>query len=348
MKKLKMNLLTSCTDGIAHLILPQLESLAATNSRYELSFYLFHTDVSDKNLKALAGYAERVGISFFEVRITDTAPYELLASHGGRWPKEAYYYIGLERYLPPDMDRIMYIDAGDNYINGDLGRYYFSDFYGKSLTALMYSCWNAKDENGYQIREFNAEDLENPKAFSQIARGAIYGSSMIFNLEKIRSGAYSVENFVELAKTLVLMIRSNNPYFGDQGILSVAYLEDVNLYGFPELLAMNFDEQGCEQGLFTYVVPYCFAVAAMIEERFEFAYEPVIIHFDFPEWKPWKPSFTPEEFEALSSPGYTDSLPYLKTMADYHAKYWDYVRPTPIYEELREQARKYCEKNSPR
>jgi hypothetical protein len=346
MSKLKMNLCTSCDDGLAELILPQLESLSATNSRYDISFYLFHTTVSDENIKLISDYSKKCGISFFEVKITDTAPFELLASHGGRWPKEAYYYMGLQDLLPPDMDRIMYIDAADNYMNGDLGRYYFSDFNGKSITSYMYQCWIGKGEEGYMIREFKSEDLENPDLMNMICRGAIFGSSIVFNLEKIRQGGLRTSDFVELAKTLVITLRAKKAYFGDQGLMSVAYLEDMNLYGFPETISFRLDENGVEKGLAYYLAPYCFTVAAIAHKDISFAYEPVVIHFDFPEWKPWKPSFTPEEFEALSSPGYTDNIPYLKTMADYHAKYWDYVRPTPIYEKLRQRALEYCQKNS--
>jgi hypothetical protein len=238
------------------------------------------------------------------------------------------------------MDRIVYIDTGDNYINGDLGRLYFADFEDKAIIAHVYNFDVKKDGGGYFAAEYTADDLSDPDKMIKILRGVINSGVVVYNLEKIRVSDYTIENFTELSRSL--HISDDMSYFGDQGILSAAYLDDINYYGFPRCITFERDSEDKITRAMNYLSPYNFTAASMNSEDVSFDFEPVIIHFDFPEWKPWKPSFSEKQFSEISSPGYTDNIPFLRTMADFQAKYWDYARLTPIYEELRARAMKHC------
>jgi lipopolysaccharide biosynthesis glycosyltransferase len=76
-------------------------------------------------------------IDFQEIVMEDTAPFVELAALGGGWAYEAYFSLCCHEYLPADVDRILYIDAGDVIIDGDISDYYFGDFEGKSLIATI-------------------------------------------------------------------------------------------------------------------------------------------------------------------------------------------------------------------
>jgi lipopolysaccharide biosynthesis glycosyltransferase len=344
MKKFQMNIMTSCDDGIAEHILPQLASLAATNSRYDLHFYLFHTDISDEKIALIGSFAESVGITFHNTVITDTAPYEHFAKLGGKYPEEAFYTIGLEKYLPPDMDRILYIDAGDIIINGELARYYFDDFEGKAIIAASANPKVRILNNRVSIEEFTAEDLAHPQLRKFMTTGIINSGVVLYNLPHIRENDYSTENFTVLADALNAGNTGEKPaFFADQGLLSVGYLGDQKLFGFPQcVFNQAIRTQGSPPVWFTLPIPYNYTAGSMLGYSPLLSCEPIVLHFDFPQWKPWKPDFTEGELLRISSPDYAESFMFPCSMKDFQAIYWKYAHMTPIYEKLRNAALEHC------
>lgn len=52
---------------------------------------------------------------------------------GGSWCKEAYFSLEAYQHLPQDIDRILYLNAGDILAVDDITPYYNGDFEGKNL-----------------------------------------------------------------------------------------------------------------------------------------------------------------------------------------------------------------------
>ena len=130
----RINIMSSCDENYAKLIPVQLLSIADNLvDVYEVHYFLFYSRVNEKIINFLKEYCEKLGIVFHGVRITDTKPYEELASKGGGWVYEAYFPFECHNFLPLEVERILYIDAADVLIIGDVGDYYFSDFEDCSL-----------------------------------------------------------------------------------------------------------------------------------------------------------------------------------------------------------------------
>jgi lipopolysaccharide biosynthesis glycosyltransferase len=343
MTEFVMNIMTSCDERIADYIYPQLASVAEDNSRYILHFYLFHTDIPNEKVASLARYAESLGITFHNIVITETAPYELFVKYGGNYPKEAYYTIGLERYLPADMKRIMYIDAGDIIINGDIGRFYFADFEDKAILASLARCKISMIDNRVYFEAFDSGDFDNPDYAKDIKTGTINSGAVVYNLDHIRACGYSAENFVQLAKSLETEKTGDEPaYFADQGLLSVGYLDDYKLFGFPQCIFVETDKNKSDIQLMQVIMPFNFTYGCMSFDTKYINYEPSILHYDNPEWKPWKPNITKDDLYIISSPEYMNSVTFLETMYDYQAKFWAYACKTPVYNKIRLTALENC------
>ncbi|MBR1859528.1 MAG: hypothetical protein IJ797_08525 [Selenomonadaceae bacterium] len=152
---------------------------------------------------------------------------------GGAWHGAAYYSLCAYKYLPKDMDRILYIDAGDVLIIGDIDKYYFDDFEDKMLivTGIRYKLLNNK------AALYNPRDLFYDKFFKDIARGLFNSGSYVINLNKMRQQNYDIKDYFICAKILYHSRGKNsNIYFGDQGFLSLMFVGNIKIFGYPEII----------------------------------------------------------------------------------------------------------------
>jgi lipopolysaccharide biosynthesis glycosyltransferase len=152
-----INIMTSCDNNLAKWVAPALTGIAENLRGRKVDFYFFHSRVDGENLNFLKSHAKRFSnIEFREVRIEDDAPYAELASRGGAaWAYEAYYSLECHKYLPESVERILYIDAGDVMILGDIDEYYYGDFRGCSLLAHIARFKSA----GNALSAFSKNDL---------------------------------------------------------------------------------------------------------------------------------------------------------------------------------------------
>ena len=224
--------MTSCDGNLMKYIPVQLESISANLSNRQINFYLFH---DGKNIS----YVDKLkvihydNIKLYDVIVEDVPIYEAISRKGGQWCGAAYYSLCAQNYLPEDMDRIWYIDAGDIIVTGDVDDYYFSDFEGKSLivTSILF-----KIENGKSAL-FTRDDLVYKEYLKGIARGIFNSGSYIMNLNKMRKKNYSIQEYAHLAE-LIYNARGKLPrtFYGDQGFLSLIYVGDVKSFGYPEIM----------------------------------------------------------------------------------------------------------------
>lgn len=237
MEKRRINIMSSCDDNYARLIPVQLLSIAdnllSPPLHYEVHYYLFHSRVSGENLDFLCSYCAALGIVFHEVKVADNDLYEELAAKGGGWVHEAYYMLECHCYLPREVGRILYIDAADVLILGDIGEYYFSDFEDCSIIA---TCARYKSDGAGGLTVFTQDDLGDQKHRSGILRGIFNSGSYVINVEKIRRENISLNDYIALKNALENIYPDNDKiYFGDQGLISAAFAGDIKYFGYPQV-----------------------------------------------------------------------------------------------------------------
>lgn len=299
MKK-RYNIMTSCDDNLAPYVAIGLTAMAYNLKDANIDFFFLHSRVSRKNiemLKALCGELENGKINFHEILVPHAEIYSELARYGTGWAGEAYYSLCAHLLLPDDVDRVLYLDAGDTMIVGDIEEYYNYDFQGKSLvvTGSRYKVvWG-------NLELYGAEDLGDWKnTLPPILRGIFNSGSYVMNLDKMRKDGRTLGDYQYLSMTLREIYGENNHniYWGDQGLLSAAFAGDVRYYGYPEIQSVWY-------------MPYNFCLwyyDKMCEEPY---YIPAIIHFAGTAFKPWDGTY-PVCLERFQKKGQSRSMKELK------------------------------------
>jgi len=299
-----INIMTSCDDGYAKYILPQIASIAENLKQYKVNFYLFHSRIQPQNIELLRNYCESFqNIVFNEVIVHDFELYEQLYPGQIGWTYEMYYSLCCHKYLPETVDRILYIDAGDVYINGDISDYYFCDFENKNLMVTL-----ALFKNEGSL--YSENDLENDKDLETIARGLFNSGSYMINVEKFREENISMGNYLQITEILMQRIKKPNPWFGDQGLLSVAFVGSIKYYMYPQIQNIWF-------------MPYNFCLW-FFDQAKDLWYEPKIIHFAGVDFKPWQVRFSGDYAPCCLK----------EKLIEFYEAWWKYCFKTPIYGEL--------------
>ncbi|MDR1589341.1 MAG: hypothetical protein LBS51_04030 [Oscillospiraceae bacterium] len=270
------------------------------------------------------------GIDFHEVVIEHTAPFVELAAHGGGWAYEAYFSLCCHEYLPADVDRILYIDAGDVIIDGDISEYYFGDFEGKSLIATI---GRFKDNGAGGPGVLDRNDMNDDRQLAAIKRGVLNSGSYVINVNQFRADQLTIDDFIYVSRVLCERFpEEHQVYFGDQGLISVAFLGDIRYFAYPEIKNLWY-------------MPYNFCLW-FFDRMDEPWYSPKILHFAGVSFKPWQARFSVDNLKAYHFQTDFNNVYapfYLKyKQIEFYERWWDYCRLTPIYKELNDSASVYA------
>ena len=305
-----INIMTSCDEKLAKQLPVLLQSIAENITTHPVRFFLVHRNVSDKTIHLLKRLCTYYGtITFSDILIPNPEPYDELAKHGGGWAGEAYYSLCAHELLPADMDRVLYLDAGDVLVLKDIDEYYFGDFEDKSLFVTLRCCKTSGD----QTILFEPEDFEVREFLEGILSGVFNSGSYVLNLDKMRREGYNMEDYLFLSKTLVEITGNvSKAYLGDQGFLSAAYVGDIKYYKYPQIADIWY-------------MPFDFGVWYFDQRKELPSYEPHIVHFSGVNYKPWDgmyPIFL-EEFQTKEN---LRSLRELKLgQAEYYYLWHEYA-----------------------
>jgi lipopolysaccharide biosynthesis glycosyltransferase len=330
-----INIMTSCDDKLAPYILPQIVSIGESLKNYKINLFLFHYRISPENIALLKEFTEKFdNISLTEVVAENTELYSQLATFGYKWPPEAYFSICCWDYLPAYVDRILYIDAGDVIIIGDISEYYFDDFEGKSLIVTF----GKVRPDG---RLYDQDDLFDVDNVCRMSKGTFNSGVFVINVKELRNAGISLSDVVGFAESVVdtvclspLTMRGNFielfPYFGDQGLISLLFAGDIKYFGY----AQNKD--------YLYM-PYNFDIYKFYDARDKLWYKPKTVHYTDNNdnfTKPWKTRLS-DGIPADSSPiGAGFALNPEKQ--GLYGLWWDYCKKTPVYETAYNAARVYA------
>ena len=328
----RINIMTSCDDKLAKYILPQIVCIDKNLKKYNVHFYLAHNRISPDNIRLLVDFAKNhTNINFHEIIVNENLDFykALVVNGGGQWPFETYFTLRLQDYLPNDIDRIMYIDAGDVIINGDIGPYYFDDFESNSLivTPLRYK----KDPVSGKNTLYTKDDILS------VAMSSFFNSGCyVINLEKLREDGYTPDDYLYLSNILA---ENKNPdslaYFGDQGLLAACFVEDAKIFGYPYYKDSPY-------------MPYNFVTSFWRDHKKDPDFTPVVLHYAI-RAKPWIVRFSEEVVSTIiSDPNFISyrlvaPIPAIALISPEHFRmaevWWKYASETPIYEEVDTRAR---------
>ena len=328
-----MNIITSCDDNIASYILPQLVSINKNLGMYDVKFYLMHSKVSSENLQLIDDFSKtQDNITFYELRVKNNKQFKNIDKYGdgrgikgGRlWPVEAYYWYYAHLYLPQDMERIIYIDAGDIIITGDIGDYYFKDFNDKFFTANARLLITRDGKTDF----FQKNDLDNIELLGRVlGAGTFCAGSIVLNLNKFREEVKEgyIDKYIESLKKIYPEVKCL--FNGDQGLASGAFAGKIGYFMKPGEKDVWYR-------------PYNFPVGNLYErEKEDFDFPVCIVHYNASlTYKPWVARFDKNEIAKydLRVDGAAGPAPYMATPAiiEYNDIWWKYCEKTPIYEEL--------------
>ncbi len=280
----EISIMTSCDENLLRYVTIQLQSIADVMKDKRICFYLFHGGIDPDKLDKLRKQCDEYeNINFFDVAVKDEDDYAQLARYGGGWASAAYYPLCAHQYLPNDMDRIMYIDAGDTFFMNQPLDYYYTDFEDNALTVTIA---RFKIVNGGLLM-YAENDIGTRNMIPDIARGLFNSGSYVINLEKMRELKYTTKDYIALAESLVrIKGDANKAYFGEQGILSIAFCGQLKGYNYPDVKDLWFMPNN-----------FCLWYFDRIKEKP--SYNPSVVHFAGAE-KPWNMIY-PIELDLLSN-----------------------------------------------
>lgn len=180
-------------------------------------FYIMQNAWADEmkdSARALAGSYPPHKVSFIDMNDDDFSELRTFkGTHTDSYDKEspaAYYRLLAAQYLPPSVDKILYIDT-DACVNKDLSAFYAMDFGGGGvpLIAMTDAVSKRYYENGNQNR---AEKY-----------GAFNSGVLLMNLREWRNRGINMDTFRESIR------RMGGIYFYDQGLLNYTFQDSVTI-----------------------------------------------------------------------------------------------------------------------
>lgn len=128
----KVNILISTNNDYYEAARILLRSLFYHNRDISIKIYLFHSDLSSKQVRQLRRFIERNNGELFVKEIDDNVmkdvPVAMLS-------KETYYRLLAPQLLPENLDRILYLDI-DMIVVGNIRKIYEIDFGNKLFMAV--------------------------------------------------------------------------------------------------------------------------------------------------------------------------------------------------------------------
>lgn len=267
----RINIMTSSDQKLARQIPVLVQSMADYLSDKDVHFYLFHSAIESDTIAFLENFcSKKKNVTFHEVVIPNPEDYRQLAGPGGGWSGEAYYSLCAHEFLL-ELDRVMYVDAGDVLFAGNIDEYYYGDFEGNSLLVT-----GARFKQIYKyMLLFESDDMGDVEQLKGIVRGLFNSGSYVINLEKMRTDGYTMDDFLFLSSRLAeVLCGEERVYWGDQGLLSAAYVGDMKVFAFPQIASVWY-------------MPYNFCLWYFNASDEKPEYETNVIHYAG-ACKPWK------------------------------------------------------------
>lgn len=272
------NILTSSNNTLIPQIAVSLTAMAKNLAHDFIDFYLLYGvgGVTPENLQLLSNLCNGYGnITFHEIRIDNPEIFDPLVQ-AGNWIRETYFPLCAHQLLPDTIDRVLYLDAGDTLVLGDIAPYYTCDFEDNFLIATRQK---HKIENNSFV-EFSSDDIKNLDFLPGILNGLFNSGSYVINLKKLRKTGIDISYYYYLTEQIHNLKPETKDfiYFGDQGLLSVAFIGNIKYYDYLQI-----------QQKWYWPYNFCLGYYDYFDQKPN--YEPAILHFAGVPFKPWKANY---------------------------------------------------------
>lgn len=252
-----MNILVTLDSNYIKPLKVMLKSLFLNNQDEKFSIFLLHSRITNEELEDLSNYISNNGSQLNVISVGDDcfldAPSHLY------YTKEMYYRLLAYKFLPKDIDRILYLDPDILVINS-VRELYNTDIDGYLFAAAYHDIVAIKEIN--KVRLFPHEI------------NAYYNSGvLLMNLEVQRKliDEKSIYKFVEENHSRLVL--------PDQDVLNVLFAKDIK----------SLDEK-----LHNYDVRYFNYYKIITDSKWDMDYlinNTVILHFCGKK-KPWKKGYS--------------------------------------------------------
>ena len=293
MQKSTINILTSCDARLIHLLPVSIQAIAHNLKEKTVNFFLMHDKIPDGNLHMLQMQCQHLGnINFHAIQVSDydNEILKKIAQFGGaNWGGPAYYSLLAYRYLPADIDRVLYLDAADTLVVKDVDEFYYEDF-GEAEAIVTVTQYKTTDDG--RAVPFASEDMDNVLGLSEVCRGLFNSGTYMLNLSLQRQEAVSIDAYWNYVQAFDRLYRNNvipayqkfgltppaddKTFFGDQGLFSLIFCGKLRYFAFDR------DNKG--QNI--WYMPYNFCLWYFDSHLQPPPYEPHILHFAGSP-KPW-------------------------------------------------------------
>jgi len=238
-----------------------LKSLFVNNPHENVTVYLMHSEISEKDVSELMRFVEDEGHRLCHIRVTDDLFSGAVVFR--HYTKEMYYRLAAHRFLPEEVDRILYLDPDIVVIN-PVSKFYRTPFDG---------CMFVASEHTPAVRmtaAFNKIRLGTPKA-----KGYFNTGVLLMNVELMRREMDLGEVFRFLEENRHKLI------LPDQDVLNGLYWDRIKP---ADCFLYNFDARYYE---FFKLIPRHKINMRWIEEN------TVFVHY-CGKRKPWQKTYRDE------------------------------------------------------
>lgn len=307
------NIVTSSDQTLVPQIAVSITAMARNLPHAQVTFYLLHSRIEPKSVELLSALCSGYGnIELCEIQVEDPERFEPLVQ-AGNWLRETYFPLCTHELLPDTVDRALYLDAGDTLVLGDIASYYNCDF---EDNFLLVTGEKFKEDQG-QLFIFFSDDIHVPLFRSRICAGVFNSGSYMINLKRMREEGVELSYYYAFTEKLRALGQRTGEgdyvYFGDQGLLSAAFVGRIKYYGYPQIRKLWYWPYNFVLGYYDY-----------FDEKPD--YQPAILHFAGVPFKPWKANYPifPRRFQTTG--GNPRELSEIKPMQlEYYFLWLEYL-----------------------
>ncbi|MDU1316437.1 glycosyltransferase family 8 protein [Anaerococcus hydrogenalis] len=207
-----MNVLVSCDENYINPLKTMLYSLFKSND-IQIEIYLIHKDIRDEKIKEIEKFVEKASLGKGKLNPIKVEDLFSKAKTTFYYTEEMYYRLLAYKYLPKNLDRILYLDP-DVLVLNSCEKLYNMDLSDNYFAAATHTIPTVQSANVARLSLTSGhKDIEN------------YFNSgiLMINLELARnSEKYEKEvlNYVENSKSLGLIMP-------DQDLLNVVFRNKI-------------------------------------------------------------------------------------------------------------------------
>ena len=203
-----MNILVTINSQYINQLNILLNSIQKSNKDEKFNIYILNRDLNQKQIEEVK---KRLNLEKFyinDIKIKEKEIMEL-PIYEQRYPLEIYFRIFAAKYLPNDIDRVLYLDA-DTLVINKLDELYYMDFEGNYFIATTHI--------RKMIHRFNEIRLGIEKDEPYINTGVL-----LMNLKELRKIKIEKEvtDFIQKSKKKLIL--------PDQDIISTIYGDKIKL-----------------------------------------------------------------------------------------------------------------------